>query len=251
MTKAKADMDLLVLCGGKGTRLGVKTAFTPKPLLPLGGSPFLLRLLLQWKAEGVERFVLATHHLADQFHEFVHHYAREIGPAEVVVESAPLGTGGGIRNALGAIRTSHFLVANGDSYVSQPLDALRDTHRHHEAPFTMVAVSADKVLGGANQKGNLSITSDGWLKGLTTEECSTEGWINAGFYALRRESVTRWPLGRFDLEKTLLAKPAPHSIRVFRSAGNLMDIGLPDCYERFDHEIGPLTSLFSNIIKPS
>ncbi len=240
-------MDMLVLCGGKGTRLGSKTALTPKPLLPLGGSPFLLRLLLQWKEEGVTRFILATHHLADQFHAFAQTHASQIGNIEVVVEKVPLGTGGGICNALDAIHTGNFLVANGDSYVSQPLQILRIAHLREKAPFTLVAVPARNVLGGARQKGRLLISRDGVMEGFTTEEKAAEGWINAGVYALHRDTVADWPSGFFDLELTILTEPQRHGIRILRSEGNLMDIGLPDCYERFDREIGPLTSLFSRL----
>jgi mannose-1-phosphate guanylyltransferase len=101
---------MVVLCGGKGQRLGSLTQDIPKPLLPIAGAPFLLRLLHQWKKEGVKRFILSTHVFADQFRGFAQ---KNSNLAEIIVveEPQPLGTGQ-------AVQSESFLAANGDSYVT-------------------------------------------------------------------------------------------------------------------------------------
>jgi len=239
--------DMIVLCGGKGTRLGVRTSSTPKPLLLVGGKPFLLRLLLQWHREGVRRFILATHYLADQFQEIVAEHAHLFGRIDVVVEPEPLGTGGGLKNAASFVETPTFFAANGDSYVSQALVEVIAAHRQNSSSFTLVAIAPNRVIGGAHQKGCLLMGPKGDLIRFVTEEKVTEGLVNAGLYAITRSEMDYWPSGRFDLEKVIFPKPSCYPVRVFRSNGELLDMGTPQCYSLFDQELGSLDLLFSRI----
>src|SRR3990167_2846302 len=179
-----SNTDIIVLCGGRGSRLGALTRAVPKPLLPVGGSPFLLRLLLQWKKEGARRFILSAHYLAEQFRAFAAEHSAVLGNISVVEEDRPLGTGGGIRFAALRSKSRTLIVANGDSWVSQPLRPLLAEHNRRKTDFTMVAVGADKVIGGARQKGALKIGARNELLGFSTEDSTTAGWINGGLYAL-------------------------------------------------------------------
>ncbi|MDD2708934.1 MAG: sugar phosphate nucleotidyltransferase [Verrucomicrobiae bacterium] len=245
---SEMDMpDMVVLCGGRGTRLGNLTDAMPKPLLPIGGAPFLLRLLSQWRREGVGRFILAVHYLAEQFQDFVRQHAGRIGPVEVCVEPQPLGTGGALRFAAQRVETPCFLAANGDSYVSQPLGPVYEAHRRHGNPFTLVAVRPEAVAGGAKQKGRLLTDSIGDLREFSTEPDVQDGWVNAGVYVMAREAPQSWADGKFDLESRILPDAARQRVRVFKSDGNLVDIGLPECYATFDRRLGPLERLFEGL----
>jgi len=241
--------EMIILCGGKGQRLSSLTTHAPKPLLSIAGSPFLLRLILQWKSEGVGRFILATHYLADHFRKFAEEN-RHIGEVEVVEEPEPLGTGGGLKYAVqSAAKTNDFLVANGDSYVSQSLSDLRRDHYDQASPFTLTAVRALNVLGGAHQKGCLVINNQNEITGFSTQENIQDGWINGGLYSISKEEILRWPQGKYDLEKQILPDTANHRVRVLKSEGNLLDIGIPACYSLFDKELGPLEALFTKVEK--
>jgi len=239
-------VDIVVLCGGKGTRLGGVAQLTPKPLLPIGGSPFLLRLLRQWKKEGFSRFLIGACHLADQFQEFAKRYSREFGRLEVIVEPQPMGTGGGLKHALAFVKSKTCLVANGDSYVSESLAKLCEEHQRRFSEFTLLAIPASHVIGGARQKGRLIVDDQDEIAGFSTEDETMGGWINGGIYAMNPALASTWPSGFFDLEKTIFTEPS-RRIRVFKSTGNLMDIGIPDCYARFDQQLGPIESLFSQL----
>lgn len=243
--------EMVVLCGGKGQRLGNLTENTPKPLLPISGSPFLLRLLMQWRSEGIKKFILSTHYFPEKFHEFVakHH---ELGEIEIVEEPEPLGTGGGLKHAVQkAVKSPHFLVANGDSYVDQRLSQLWERHREGNYPFTLCAVKASNVLGGAIQKGRININIQNEITGFTTEENSSEGWINGGIYGISRAEILSWPEGKYDLEKKILPDCENRRVHVVKSTGNLLDIGIPSCYSLFDKALGPLENLFTAVTKTS
>lgn len=68
--------------------------------------------------------------------------------------------------------------------------------------------------------------------GFATEESVLDGWVNAGIYALDREMVFSWPEGPFSLEENLPSLLNGKEAGVFCSAGRLLDIGTPECYER-------------------
>lgn len=244
MSTVSLPVDMLVLCGGKGSRLGSMTVETPKPLLPLGGSPFLLRLLMQWRQEGIQRFVLSVCHLAEQFYDFAKKHASKLGPIEIVHEQEPLGTGGGLKFASQAIQTNSFFVANGDSYVSEPLECILKFHQKSQASFSLVAIPATHVLGSAQQKGNLRIGAHGELMDFKTVEESAEGWVNGGIYVINREHIQAWPDGRYDLEKTIFEQPQKFPVTIYQSKAKLMDIGRPDCYSLFDQKLGNMDQLF-------
>jgi D-glycero-D-manno-heptose 1,7-bisphosphate phosphatase len=106
-----------ILVGGLGSRLGGLTRTTPKPLLEVGGRPFLawvMREALRW---GIEDFVLLAGHLGERVEAAAPVLAatlpRPVG-VRVSREPAPAGTGGALRCAAGML-DDQFLLLNGDS----------------------------------------------------------------------------------------------------------------------------------------
>jgi D-glycero-alpha-D-manno-heptose 1-phosphate guanylyltransferase len=241
-------LDMLVLCGGQGSRLAM-TQLTPKPLLPIGGSPFLLRLLTQWHREGVQRFVLSVCHLAEQFYEFAKKYTTRLGSIEVVHEKDPLGTGGGLKFASSAMKSSSFFVANGDSYVSEPLNNLLQFHQKNSSGFSLLAIPAQQVIGSAKQKGNLRVGADHALTNFKTQDESADGLVNAGVYLIERSHIESWPSGKYDLERNIFENSQKYPVKVLKSSAKLMDIGRPDCYPLFDQKLGKVDLLFSELEK--
>jgi len=100
-------VDAVVLVGGLGTRLRPLTLSAPKPMLPTAGVPLLAHLLSRIRDAGVQHIVLGTSYQADVFASYFADGRRFGIDLEYVVETEPLGTGGGIRNVAtgcGAIR---------------------------------------------------------------------------------------------------------------------------------------------------
>jgi NDP-sugar pyrophosphorylase family protein len=200
-----ATTDVVVLCGGRGRRLGTLSAQTPKPLLEVAGHPFLFHLLVQMKREGFRRVILAAHYLAEQFWAFIATYQGLVPELELIVEPRPLGTGGALRYAAEAVSSSACVVLNGDTWVSQPV-----------APA---------------QKGVWSVGADHRVLGFTTQESVSDGWVNAGMYIFNRILIGSWPQGRcYSLEDNLPALLSGQRAALFYSEGRLLDIGTPACY---------------------
>lgn len=224
------DLDVLVLCGGRGTRLGALTADTPKPLLPVEGRPFLWWFLRHWQAEGCRRFVLAAHYRQEQVAAFLQTYRREFPNARLVAEPEPLGTGGALRHAADHAQALTLLVLNGDSWVSQPLQPVLDDHVRRRRQFTAVAVKTSQVARTAARKGVWQVGPDGRVEQFATADAASDGWVNAGVYVVDRDLVRAWPRGAYSMEQQFPALLAGRRAGVFRSEGRLLDIGTPECY---------------------
>ena len=110
------DSCLILLAGGKGTRVQGLYPDVPKLLIPVAGRPFIEWMLLYWTARGVRRVIVALGHLAEVAERYFQSNAPEDLELLTVREGKPLGTGGAIRLAAGHPACSDpFIVANGDS----------------------------------------------------------------------------------------------------------------------------------------
>ena len=80
-----------ILVGGKGTRLGALTAATPKPLLEVGGRPFLDWLLDEVARHGIPRITLLAGFEAEQRGSVLEHRARRADAGEGALPVAQVG----------------------------------------------------------------------------------------------------------------------------------------------------------------
>src|SRR5664279_6128713 len=94
-------IDAVILVGGLGTRLRPLTLSTPKPMIPAAGVPFLTHQITRIRDAGVTHIVLGTSFRAEVFESAFGDGSRLGVELEYVVETEPLGTGGGIRNVSG------------------------------------------------------------------------------------------------------------------------------------------------------
>jgi len=219
----------VVLAGGLGTRLGRLTEKQPKPLLPVGGRPFIEWLLDNLARQGVSNIVLAIGHQADAFKEWL---ARLESPLQIetFIESEPLGTGGALPLLRGQLEQS-FFVLNGDTLFDASLRRLAKTLRESG---TLAAVALRSMPDTARY-GRVRLDGSklvGFVEKSAEKSESGAGIINGGIYALRREVIDR--LGTpSSIETELL--PALVSERALSGVvdeGFFIDIGLPETYRQ-------------------
>ncbi len=147
----------MILAAGFGTRLLPHTLVCPKPLFPILNQPLLLLTVKRLQKLGFDRIVVNCHHLREKI------VAALAGLAGVVVqeEEIILGTGGGLRRALGKLRNEPLLVTNGDIYHNIDLLDLYRRHldsgdpvtlaMHHHPRFNRVMVKDGKVASFDNR----------------------------------------------------------------------------------------------------
>jgi D-glycero-alpha-D-manno-heptose 1-phosphate guanylyltransferase len=110
--------EAVILMGGLGTRLSAISKGVPKPMMSVGGRPFVYHLLEKLEAAGCKRIVLSLHYEA---HEIISQITQDMPVnCEIVFvkEDRPLGTGGGLKLAATSILGEKFIALNGDTFSS-------------------------------------------------------------------------------------------------------------------------------------
>ncbi len=227
----------VVLVGGFGTRLGTLTRETPKPLLDVGGQPFVTHVLRAVAAAGITDILLLAGHLGDRVVELFD--GARIGEAtvRVRVEPAPLGTAGGLRH-FAADLADRFFVLNGDSYFDVDLNQL---HPALEAPAAIAAVAL-RAMDDCRRYGRV-LTESADPNGpdgphatprvaAFLEKDATHvggGLINSGLYAFDRAVLELIPGGIVSMEADVLPQLAGAGhLRAVIGDGYFIDIGLPE-----------------------
>ncbi len=210
-------MEAVVLAGGLGTRLRAELADVPKPMAPVGGRPFLERLLDYWIAQGMDRAVLALGYK----HEAIRsHFGASYRGCEITysVEARPLGTGGALLHALALLKGKTFLVLNGDTYFAIPFDELAAFHKASEADITLALFrSANPRYTGVALDAAGRVTS-----------FSGKGLANGGVFLFERTALEQYRGKQLSsLENDLLQNhPGPIYGHVFDAP--FVDIGVPE-----------------------
>src|SRR4051794_31423150 len=136
-----AKPTVVILCGGRGTRLRERTETVPKALVEIGGRPILWHVIGIYAAQGFERFILATGYLGEMVEEFV---AGENWPVAVEVECIDTGldtpTGGRIARLGGRLGDETFCATYADGVADIDLEALLAFHHRQKALGTVTVV---------------------------------------------------------------------------------------------------------------
>lgn len=194
-------MQVVILCGGKGTRLAEETSVRPKPMVTVGGHPILWHLMKIYGAQGFDRFTLATGYLGDYIKDFFLNYSALNSDFEVdlangavtplqsnsrenwkvqLIDTGPETLTGGrllrLRDRLSKGGT--FLFTYGDGLCDVNLKELVKFHKSHGKLVTMTAVRPSARFGG------LEIGDGGKIVAFREKLPTDEGWINGGFMVM-------------------------------------------------------------------
>src|SRR5438128_5903707 len=147
----------VILCGGRGTRLGTVAAAVPKPLISVGAGPFLDKLLLELGRHGVRRVLLLAGFAGSQVVEYAKATplkARFEIEIDVVVEPEPAGTAGALWQARDRLDAEFFLL-NGDSWFDINLTDLAARLSHDPSAVGAIALCR---LADASRFGAVALT---------------------------------------------------------------------------------------------
>src|SRR3954452_5934654 len=146
---------VVILCGGRGTRLRERTESVSKALVELGGRPILWHVIQIYAAQGFDRFLLATGYMGEAVAEFA---ASERWPEGVRVECVDTGldtpTGGRGAGLAGQMQREACCVTYADGVADIDLDGLLEFHREQEALATVTVVRPNLQWGVADLAGD-------------------------------------------------------------------------------------------------
>lgn len=187
------DCDVMVMAGGKGTRLDPFTRFLPKPLVPIGEKPVLEIIMDSFRPHGVRRGFISVNHMKNMIRTYLEN--TDLGvPVEIVEEDKPLGTAGALRFLKGQV-DSPFFVVNCDVIIKSDYSSIYKHHmsnnhmltvvgslKHHQVPYGVCEVNADGTLDRINEKPRFDFL------------------VNTGMYVLSPEVLDLIPSDeRFDM----------------------------------------------------
>ena len=225
MQNGVINIDVVILCGGLGSRLRKISGDLPKALMPFAGRPFINVLIDFLLPFGFRRFVLCVGHLRDKFREHFSACDYEIVFSE---EVEPLGTGGAVKNAQPHIATSPFLLVNGDSLCQADLREFREFHMRKPAVLSIVLCRPFSE----NAYGMVEVDREDRIVAFREKGEVREGsFINAGIYLAERRIFELMPqVPCFSLERDLIPAILPHGCYGFITDAELIDIGTPERY---------------------
>jgi glucose-1-phosphate cytidylyltransferase len=229
----RSEMKVVLLAGGRGTRLAEETQTLPKPMVEIGGRPLLFHLMRYYASFGYKDFLVACGYrgevIKDYFRSLPSHLSDYVvnladGSLEIVKPAtldwriglidtgAETSTGGRILRLRGQLQGQPFMATYGDGLATIDLGALVQFHRAHGRLATVTAVRPPARFGELVLEGDR-------VAEFAEKRQTREGWINGGFFVFEPGIFgyldDASPLERGPLEKLAAAG----ELRAFRHDG--------------------------------
>ncbi len=222
-------MQVVILAGGLGTRLGDAARGLPKPMVDIGGRPNLEHQLLLARQYGFTEALFLVSHLAGRIEA---HFGdgRDFGVAAAYcAEDPPLGTAGALRHAAGRL-AERFLLLYGDVFIDCDLGRLWADHAAHRPVATLVVHPNDHP----HDSDLVEVDAEGRVTALHPRARAPERYlanlVNAGAAVLERRVLAAIPPNApLDLARDIFPGLArAGALRAYRSAEYFKDFGTPE-----------------------
>lgn len=189
-TREKIDLPVVIMAGGKGTRLKPITNVIPKPLVPIGDKTILEVIMDQFESIGCHKFYMSVNYKADMMKYYLSQLRHQYD-IEFFMEDKPLGTIGSVSLLKGKIFTP-FFVSNCDSINEQDYRDVYDYHVNNQNDMTIVTmVKSFQIPYGVIETG-----ADGLMTALKEKPEQTYQ-VNTGVYILNPELIDEIPENTF------------------------------------------------------
>ncbi len=227
-------MQVVILAGGRGTRLSEETTTRPKPMVEIGGRPILWHIMNIYASHGYRQFLVACGYKGEMIKDYFRHYAMREGDYRIHLATGDVDmvnpssldwdvglvdtgldtmTGGRIRRLRAWVEEQTFMVTYGDGVGNIDVAALVAFHRAHGKTATVTAVRPPSRFGGLSLDGDV-------VQEFSEKPQTGEGWINGGFFVFE-PSVFDYLSGDSDiLERAPLERMAEDGqLMAFRHYG--------------------------------
>lgn len=188
--RKKINLPVVIMAGGKGTRLKPLTNVIPKPLIPVGDKTILEVIMDQFESIGCQKFYVSINYKADMIKYYIGQLAHKYD-VDFFMEDKPLGTIGSVSLLKGKI-TTPFFVSNCDSINEQDYRDVYDYHNSNNNDMTIVTMVKNFQI----PYGVIETGIDGLMIDLKEKPEHTY-MVNSGVYILNPELINEIPENQF------------------------------------------------------
>ncbi len=240
-------MKVVIMAGGRGTRIAELFPDIPKPLIPVDGMPILEREIRSLASQGFKDIILTVGYLADKIIAYFGDGSQLGVNIDYFVEETPLGNAGALFQLKDKIGEEPFFLLNADAAFDVDFNRMLDFHRKHGGLVTLFthpnSHPYDSGLIIADEKGKV----EKWL----SKEDERPQWynnrVNAGLHVidpqvlelglknLEIDPTTGFPKGKVDLDRQIL-KPLCGTGKMFcyDSPEYVKDMGTPERFHQVE-----------------
>ena len=200
----KEEIPVVILCGGRGTRLKEETEVTPKPLVPIGEHPILWHIMKIYGAQGFRKFVLLVGYKGEQIKDYFYKYPvfhsdftihlgarreqkiiyldqpKEDWEVTILDTGLHTQTGARLRKAEAFLKAKTFMLTYGDGVANIDLDRLLKFHYESGKVATVTGVRPPARFGAITVKSGVAFKFREKAQGPGS-------YINGGFFAVDRD----------------------------------------------------------------
>ncbi len=169
-------MKVVILAGGKGSRLAEYTSVIPKPMVKISGVPIIVRIINYYKNFGFKEFLIASGYKSEILKKYFQKNLKSLN-IKVIFTGKNSMTGGRIKRLEKYLKNERFLLTYGDGLCDVNLKNLIRFHEKNKNFVTLTAVRPPARFGGIKIFGNK-------VKYFKEKSRLDEGWINGGFFVM-------------------------------------------------------------------
>lgn len=192
-------MKVVILCGGKGTRLSEETKVIPKPLVQIGNKPILIHIINYYKYFGINEFIIATGYKGTLIKKY---FNKKKNKDKITIVNTGLNTMTGgrlLRLKKFFKKNENFMLTYGDGLSNINISKTLKFHLKHKKIITISAVRPPVRFG------ELTINQSTVVDFQEKTQTKT-GWINGGFFVLNQKIFSFLKNDNEMLEKEPMTK---------------------------------------------
>lgn len=229
-----ADVPVIILAGGLGTRMREETEYRPKPMVEIGGRPMLWHIMKNFSAAGFRNFIVAAGYKSEMIKDYFLNYRAlssdvtvDLSDPTTVTYHQPVEedwtvtvadtgdnapTGARVLRASRYVNGDRFLCTYGDGLADVDLVALWQAHQQKKLMATVTTVRPSSRFGVAD------ISTEGVVERFR-EKPQVDGWVNAGFMIFDKAAVEYFDETSMLEDKPMMRLAADGQLAAYRHDG--------------------------------